>query len=399
MANQVFANNMEISCKAADGKSVACFPDVCFTPPQAPPTPMGVPIPYPNTGMAKDTANGSRTVKITGKEVMLKDQSYFKTSYGDEAGCAPKKGVITSRNKGKVYFTSWSMNVKFESKNVVRNMDLTTHNHASKPGNTPPWPYVDQVAVAKEEGPCKDDIKKEKAACKEFKPHGTRDACAEMKASLPFATNKPSQNKGSPEPNQLADAVSSNDCLNARRCALQPYSPNKCCSPQTPHHLIEASGLFEVGRGTQEKGKPAPIPLPGVNTGTQQYDENKAPCVCAEGTSHTGGTHGAMHTIQSIGAAKSTSTITLSNGEVVKSMTYKQSKANAIDAMGQVFPYSYCDPKCTESQLDHYHNKCGINDSTNLKAVQVGETSPEAAERISEEIAERYSSILLSKLG
>ncbi|MFL6607213.1 MAG: hypothetical protein ACJ8HF_03165, partial [Pseudomonas sp.] len=53
MANEVFANNMEVSCKAADGKSIACFPDVCFTPPQAPPTPLGVPIPYPNTGMAK----------------------------------------------------------------------------------------------------------------------------------------------------------------------------------------------------------------------------------------------------------------------------------------------------------------------------------------------------------
>src|SRR5690606_14482639 len=129
--------------------------------PQAPQTPMGVPIPYPNTGMAKDTANGSRTVKISGKEVMLKDKSYYKTSYGDEAGCAPKKGVITSKNKGKVYFTSWSMNVKFEGKNVVRHMDLTTHNHASMPGNTPTWPYLDTSAVTNEEGPCENDIKKE----------------------------------------------------------------------------------------------------------------------------------------------------------------------------------------------------------------------------------------------
>jgi len=150
MANQVYANDREISCKSASGKSIAAFPDVCFTPPQAPPTPPGVPIPYPNTGMAKDTANGSRTVKISGKEVMLKDQSYYQTSYGDEAGCAPKKGVVTSKNKGKVYFTSWSMNVKFEGKNVVRHMDLTTHNHASMPGNTPPWMHTDEMATAVE---------------------------------------------------------------------------------------------------------------------------------------------------------------------------------------------------------------------------------------------------------
>ena len=101
MANDVFANGREISCKAADGKAVCAFPDVCFTPPQTPATPPGVPIPYPNTGMATDATQGTKNVKISGKEVMLKNKSYFKQSVGDEAGCAPKKGVITSTNRGK----------------------------------------------------------------------------------------------------------------------------------------------------------------------------------------------------------------------------------------------------------------------------------------------------------
>lgn len=165
MANEVYANDMEISCKAASGKSIAAFPDVCFTPPQAPPTPMGVPIPYPNTGLAKDTTKGTRTVRITRKEVMLKNKSYFKTSYGDEAGRAPKKGVITSKIKGKVYFTSWSMNVKFESKNVVRHMDLTTHNHGSQPGNTMTWTYADRMAYAKGLSQCDDERTRAKDAC------------------------------------------------------------------------------------------------------------------------------------------------------------------------------------------------------------------------------------------
>ncbi|MBM9960958.1 DUF4150 domain-containing protein, partial [Pseudomonas aeruginosa] len=52
MANEVYANGRELSCKSASGKSIASFPDVCFTPPQAPPTPLGVPVPYPNTGMS-----------------------------------------------------------------------------------------------------------------------------------------------------------------------------------------------------------------------------------------------------------------------------------------------------------------------------------------------------------
>ena len=58
MSNDVFANGMEISCKAADGKSICAFPDVCMTPPENPATPPGVPVPYPNTGMASDTTSG-----------------------------------------------------------------------------------------------------------------------------------------------------------------------------------------------------------------------------------------------------------------------------------------------------------------------------------------------------
>lgn len=149
MANEVFANKMEISCKSGDGKTICAFPDVCFTPPQTPATPPGVPIPYPNTGMSSDCSSGSRTVKIAGGEVMLKNKSFFKTSTGDEAGCAPKKGLITSKTKGKVYFNAWSMDVKIEGQNAVRHLDLTTHNHASPPGQTPPFPEAEGMAVPK----------------------------------------------------------------------------------------------------------------------------------------------------------------------------------------------------------------------------------------------------------
>lgn len=144
MANEVYANGMEVSCKAGAGKTICATPDVCFTPPMTPATPPGVPTPYPNTGMSSDCSDGSSTVKISGQEVMLKNKSCFKKSTGDEAGSAPKKGVVTSTNTGKVYFTSWSMSVKFEGENVDRNLDLTTHNHSAKaPGQTPPFPEAD----------------------------------------------------------------------------------------------------------------------------------------------------------------------------------------------------------------------------------------------------------------
>jgi Domain of unknown function (DUF4150) len=154
MSNQVYANNMEVSCKQAAGKSICAFPDVCMTLPQTPATPPGVPIPYPNTGMAADTSDGSTSVKISGQEVMLKNKSNFKKSIGDEAGCAPMKGLLTHKNMGKVYFTAWSMDVKIEGENVVRMLDMTTHNHGSVPGNTTPWPYIDEMSALVGEGPC-----------------------------------------------------------------------------------------------------------------------------------------------------------------------------------------------------------------------------------------------------
>ena len=166
MSNEVYANFMEISCKQGSGKAICAFPDVCFTPPQTPPTPTGVPIPYPNTGMDSDTTDGTSTVKVSGQEAMLKNKSCFKKSTGDEAGAAPKKGVVTSKNTGKVYFNVWSMDVKFEGENVVRNLDLTTHNHASFPGDTPTWPYLSKASVANPKGACAAEVKKIETACR-----------------------------------------------------------------------------------------------------------------------------------------------------------------------------------------------------------------------------------------
>ncbi len=363
MANQVYANNMEVSCKSAAGKSVACFPDVCFTPPQAPPTPMGVPIPYPNTGMSKDATNGTRTIKITGKEVMLKDKSYFKTSYGDEAGCAPKKGVVTSRNKGKVYFTAWSMNVKFEGLNVVRHMDLTTHNHASQPGNTPPWMYADEMASG-DKDPCASDRKKQEDNCKGHTPSA---ACAAA---------KPARQKASGESHALADQIAADKCLAAMRCTLRPYTPtdkekaagNACCPSQTPHHLIEASAVHALGRSGPT--------LAGVSP---DYREGKALSICAEGQTQFTGTHGMMHTFQSAGAAGApVQALATSDGKTVNAAatTYGEAKNNAVEGIRKTFPESACKDECIKHQLDYYHKRQGMTDSTKIKAVQTGDHSP-----------------------
>jgi hypothetical protein len=94
MSVNVFANSREIACKAADGTAPAAFPDTCLSPPPPPAGPL--PIPYPNTAKASDTTNGSTTVMICGQEVMLKDQSTFKQSMGNEAATKSQgMGVVT----------------------------------------------------------------------------------------------------------------------------------------------------------------------------------------------------------------------------------------------------------------------------------------------------------------
>src|SRR5215467_4807613 len=134
MANEVFANGREISCKAGDGKVTAASPDVCLSPPSPPAGP--IPIPYPLTSFSSDMTDGSKSVYISGKEVMLKDKSYFKKCTGDEpATQGLGKGVVTHTLTGKVYFVSWSMDVLIEGENVVRHLDMTTSNHASPMAN------------------------------------------------------------------------------------------------------------------------------------------------------------------------------------------------------------------------------------------------------------------------
>jgi uncharacterized Zn-binding protein involved in type VI secretion len=144
----VFANGMEISAKAQGCKVIAAFPDVCFTPPQTPATPPGVPIPYPNFGFDSDLTSGSSTVKIGGKPISLENKSHYSKCSGDEAGCAPKKGVVTSKNTGKVYAQAWSMDVKVEGKGVARFGDIATSNHGSNTGDTPPMVIAGTPAAA-----------------------------------------------------------------------------------------------------------------------------------------------------------------------------------------------------------------------------------------------------------
>ncbi|MEL6365732.1 MAG: DUF4150 domain-containing protein [Pseudomonadota bacterium] len=254
MSNNVFANGREISAKSSMGKSIASFPDVCFTPPLTPATPPGVPIPYPNTAMASDTTAGSKTTKIVGKEVILKNKSHYKTSYGDEAGSAPKKGVVTSKIKGKAYFTSWSMDVKFEGENVARHLDFTTHNHGSPICNAPPQLNAALMAAAKT-SECMENML---AVARECNPWEEKSACPEdavanvekaeaARDALPTGSTARAQAQLAVRERYMeyTHEINKNPCRKAMKCVLMPYDDMEGvkCPKQTGEHLIEKSSF------------------------------------------------------------------------------------------------------------------------------------------------------------
>lgn len=367
MANDVYANNREIACKKASGKAICAFPDVCFTPPQTPATPPGVPIPYPNTGMASDTTKGSKKTKISGKEIMLKNQSHFKTSYGDEAGCAPKKGLITSKNKGKIYFTAWSMDVKVEGKNAVRHLDLTTHNHDSTPPNAPPWPYVDESAFGKIED-CKTDKEAMEEDCKDKDPCpgvlkkkvGEQRVEVAKPAAIRSADFQSHAAIISDEVSRTARAAAAttaeadgSECVKSSRCYLRPYQPNSeqdgCCPGQTPHH-IPPSATFKTG-GKHQAG----------------YSHSKALCVCLEGASQHLGSHGKNHAaIEYLAEQKG-----IKHGAACPTGEYNKLCAEAVEAQ------TGCNKDCIEAQLNQQFKDPEIK---SVKHVDTNSSAPLSAD-------------------
>lgn len=355
MANSVFANGREIACKAGVGKTICAFPDVCFTPPENPATPPGVPVPYPNTGMASDTTDGSKKVKISDKEVGLKNKSSFKKSMGDEAGAAAKKGVVTSKNTGKVFFNAWSMDVKIEGQNAVRHLDLTTNNHASMPGDTPPWPYLDSMASdLANDHPCKKDATKEDEACGklyEKKPDGSLNKAA-SKRNICDKSNEDAKK-----------------CREAQKCRLVPQdtaaSENSfgCCSGDEAHHLVEAHGFIESGTRDGYSGSL----LPKFSDAGKSYKPGDAPCVCASGKKGGDGEHADMHSVQ---GALELGAITRNK---IFAWNYAEARAAGITAHKAVFVDNDCSEACLQKQLDSYHKeKCEFDDEDLLRTTDPG---------------------------
>ena len=229
MANEVYANDREVSCKAGNNKVIAAFPDVCLSPPSPPAGP--IPIPYPVSSSSADTTDGSKTVKISGQEVMLKDKSYYKKCTGDEAATKSfGQGVINHALSGKVYFVSWSMDVLIEGENVVRHLDMTTSNHASPMANQPlPIPGLDKLDPAVKRD-CEATYQKYK-----LHRHGS-GSCTDLMGETGHQSHHPAMNACFDAPGARGTAaVPGYNTLDAPGVCLQTDGPD------SPHKRVNAA--------------------------------------------------------------------------------------------------------------------------------------------------------------
>jgi len=267
VGNEVFANGNEIACKGGDGKVIAAFPDVCMSPPSPPAGP--IPIPYPNTSFSKDTKNGSKTVKIDGNEIMLKDKSFYKTSpLGNEAatrsfGASVVSHVIT----GKTYFVAWSMDVKVEGLNVDRHIDLTTSNHASPMGSTPPNPNLEALEMGALE-----DVENECGCCG-AKPKHSEGAA--MTFDEWFGLDKPG-NEARKTQVEAAKARKAAGCCKGKLFPEKPCNVFRAPVTKREHRKIVNAHKRNAPSYRQSKGMPAKRgDIAAIFPGLSQHDEEQ----------------------------------------------------------------------------------------------------------------------------
>jgi hypothetical protein len=254
---------------------------------------------------------------------MLKDQSTFKKSTGDEAATKSLgMGVVTHTIQGEASFVAWSMDVKIEGQNVDRHLDMTVHNEQCTPPNTPPTVYQDQAA--QDAKSCADFQADEQSKC----------------SGAPQKVNA----KG--EPAGL-DCSAHPGCREAKACVLKPKKEDKtfCCDPaKTGHHLIEVHGFCQRGQRGKALGQ------------FPDYKMNDAPCVCAEG-SRFESEHGSLHAIQGVKENYAIMSAGSRNPPLQPDYAWKYFEARnaGLDAHAETFGPNACKRECLAQQIDDYH--------------------------------------------
>jgi hypothetical protein len=124
-----------------------------------------------------------------------------------------------------------------------------------------------------------------------------------------------------------------------------PYDPKDengtkgCCPSQTPDHLLPKASFF---KGSVKEGDPM--------DGWDHYNADKAPCMCAEGSSNHGkGSHPLRHAHH-----KAYPPAGFGKGDP---MPFDKAIEHSAKGASEVFAASGCTPGCIEAQLQEQHKK------------------------------------------
>jgi hypothetical protein len=217
---------------------------------------------------------------------------------------------------------------------------------------------------------CAADKKKEKDACKGYKPYkkNGKDVCVEAGLTSAFSTDKATSTK-------RAASASADKCSAARRCRLVPFNAKPedgvtgCCPSQTPDHIVPKSSFFvtAVHGGDGQR-------LPGwtKNNGKGGYDIDKAPCMCLEGGSCTG-SHGLRHAHHKA----------YSGVEAGTRHSFATEASHCADGAKAVAPQ--CSKACIEAQLKAGHASMG-DTSEDVKHSPTGKNFSEDTDALDDKI-------------
>jgi GHH signature containing HNH/Endo VII superfamily nuclease toxin 2 len=232
-----------------------------------------------------------------------------------------------------------------------------THNHASVPGATPPWPYVDEQAAA---GVCKESMEKERQAC-------------DPNANPPGATPIMVRRRGRMRQRGMKCTEA---CAEARACALPRKQDDKrvCCDPNTTgDHLVEVNSFTQRGtRGGLNIGSyavlgaiggfsmdlAAPKSRPRRLSEFENYNDRRAPTACVRppgaGTNHNRMQASRDNAKRNARRANKGVPLTVFITGEESHWTYDQAAKAGVESHAKENPK--CNKDCTRAQLDNYHH-------------------------------------------
>jgi hypothetical protein len=180
----------------------------------------------------------------------------------------------------------------------------------------------------------------------------------------------------------------SDNCCEARKCMLVPFNPNKCCPKEegkkqkTPHHIVPKSQFYESGfAGKSSKGAQDAGALLQDASKENKYSPNKAPCICEEGTSHSSGDHGLIHTktnnLTVNHSALSSDDLSATGKSIKAHARWEVSDAESVGAQA-TSEVTGCDKDCLQAQVRKGHADMGINADDKIRPITAGRVTEPA---------------------